>query len=293
MPNFSMPAKQKTIETSPQPERWNFSPQENQTKIIAFSGKLGSGKTSCSNFLHSLAFMHVLGVTEHAFVNDDGELVVKTSEGDYNDVNLDSKDPEVTNYLAQNVWPFIKKYSCADPLKRICIDVLGLDEKLVYGSQSDKLTETHLKWEDMPTFEGELGKNKSKGKVGINVKTGPMTVRDVLEYVGTELFRKMYNDCWANALVKTIQRERPAFAVIDDVRFPNEVFAIKQAGGKVVRLTLTTEEASKNTHDSNIKLDGFEHFDAVIHNDSLTMEESFSELLSYMTNWGFFAVVKQ
>lgn len=289
-----MQMKPKAEPVVQQPEVWNFNPTENDTKILAFSGKLGSGKSSSSNFLHSLAFMYVLGLTDHAYVGENGNLVVRTAEGDDSEVNLNSKHPEVVSFLSERVWPFIKNYSCADYLKRICIDVLGLDENLVYGSQEDKKTLTHLQWEDMPTFEKETATPKTgKGKVGIHVKTGKMTVRDVLEYVGTELFRKMYNNCWAEALVKSIKRDRPAFAIVDDVRFVNEVEAIQKAGGKVIRLTLTTEEAAGNTHDSNVQLDSFTGFDYVLDNQTMSMEDSFRELLAVLTDWGFFAVVNK
>ena len=291
MSKFQLKPKE-LVEKQDQPERWNFAPVENDIKILAFSGKLGSGKSSSSNFLHSLAFMYVLGLTDHAFVNEDGKLVVKTAEGDYNDVNLNSKHPEVVDFLSRSVWPFIKNYSCADYLKRICIDVLGLDENLVYGSQADKQTLTHLNWEDVPTFEKEVAPKNSKSKIGIRVKTGKMTVRDVLEYVGTELFRKMHNNCWAEALVKSIKRDKSSFAIVDDVRFINEVEAVQKAGGKVIRLTLVTDEAAANTHASNIELDNYDGFDYVLDNSSKSMEDTFRELLSVLTDWGYFAVVQ-
>lgn len=281
-----------------QPEVWNFAEDEG-TKILAFSGKLGSGKTSATNYLHSLAFMYSLGLTNEAFVNEAGKLVVADSNGDFHEANLDSKDPEVTSFLAEQVWPFIKKYSCADPLKQICIDVLGLDENLVYGSQEDKNTVTHLKWEDMPSKL--VCKNKTNKKSSIaeqidepELKSGYMTIREVLEYVGTEIFRRIDNNCWAKALVKTIKRDKSAFAIIDDVRFSNELFAVQQAGGKVVRLTLTTDESKLNTHISNTALDGHEDkFDAVIDNQNLSMEDSFRELIMLLMKWGWFKVVNQ
>lgn len=283
MPNFQLKPKE-LAQKKAEPEIWNFSPVENETKILAFSGKLGSGKTSSSNFLHSLAFMYVLKVTEHAYVSENGKLVVKTAEGDYNEVNLQSKHPEVVDYLTRQVWPFIKNYSCADPLKRIAIDVLGLDEQLVYGSQDDKATPTYLLWENMPSKFSETK---------LANKKGPMTIREVLEYVGTQIFRKMSPNCWSDALIRTINKENPAFAIIDDVRFANEVEAIQKAGGKVIRLTLTTEEAANNTHISNVELDNFERFDKIIDNQNMPMDDTFRELLQILTEWGFFSVVNQ
>lgn len=293
MPNFQT----KPRPEPPKPEVWDFAKGE-YTKILAFSGKLGSGKTSCANYLHALAFMHHLGLTREAFVNESGKLVVLNDHDEYYEGNLDSKDPEVIQFLSERVWPFIKKYSCADPLKKIAIDVLGLDENLVYSSQEDKKTLTSLKWEDMPTFQVDKLKNNKKNSIaqqidGPEVKTGFMTVRDVLEYIGTEIFRKMDNDCWAKALIRTIKKEKSSFAVVDDVRFPNEVQEIQKAGGKVIRLTLITPESQTNSHDSNIALDNYAGFDTIVDNSSMTMEDTFREIIRILIDWEWFKVVNQ
>ena len=322
MPNFQAKAQPEPK----QPDLYNFAITEGDTKILAFSGKLGSGKTSCANYLHSLVFMYALGLTEEAFVSEAGKLVVKDAEGIYHEANLDSKDPAVTSFLAEQVWSFIKKYSFADPLKSIANIVLGIDNNLLYGSQEDKNTPTELKWEDLPfpvfdmndgsvqyggleehhfdetaswsewtygVYSDHPDKKKLKDKVG-KVRTGFMTVRDVLEVVGSQIFRKFSPNCWADALIRTIQRDKPAFAIIDDMRFPNELMAVKNAGGKVVRLTLTTPESEANQHISNTALDGYnDQYDAIIDNATLSMEDSFRELIKLLMEWEWFKVVQQ
>lgn len=323
MPNFTMPTKQ--TKQSEGPEMWGFAPAEGETKIIAFSGRESAGKTSCSNFLHSLAMMFVLGVTEHAYVDDRGKLILLNRDNEYIEFDLDSKDPGMIEYLQHNVWPFIKKYSFANNLKEICVGVLGLDEKLVYGTQKDKATLTKFNWEDMPTVVEELidvvedepvetaetaeaaettetpkpAKNKksvAKKTVKKSVpKTGPMTVRQVIEYVGSELFRHIDNDCWAKSLMRQIKKERVPFAVIDDLRFFNELTAVKDSGGKVIRLTLTSEQGKNNTHVSSTALDNhMDDFDYVLDNgNGMSMEDSFRELLAKLTEWEYFKVVGQ
>lgn len=246
------------------------------TKILAFAGKLGSGKTSCANFIHAIAFCQMIVdkdnnlLTPRAYVNDNGKLMIGLSETEDGELNLDSQQPEVVNWLAQNVWPFIKKFSHATPLKEFCVNVLGLNPAHVYGSQEDKNNLTHLKWEDMPT--------KTK-------KTGFMTVREVMEYFGTEIVRKMYSRAWAKASIKSILSFGSLVGVNDDTRFIDEVEEIQAVGGKVIRLTLVTEESAKNTHRSNVELDNYDKFDAVIDNQNMTMQEAFAELRTILVGW--------
>ena len=101
-----------------------------------------------------------------------------------------------------------------------------------------------------------------------------MTARELLQYFGTDIMRKMHRGVWVDQAIKTIQREQTELAVIADVRFPNEVEAIKAAGGKVVRLTREYEEDS---HDSELALDkesyDWSNFDLVIDNSSGSVED--------------------
>jgi hypothetical protein len=265
----------------PKPPTYNFTEPDEKTpkRILAFSGKLGSGKTSCSNFINALAFTHLLQLTPYAFVSDKGELVCQAEEDQLKVVNLKDRSPEAREWLDKFVHPFIRIYSTAEPLKDFCVNFLGLDAKLVWGSQEDKNTLTHLRWENMP--------DKPKGK------SGSMTVRDVMEFVGTNLFRKMDPDSHAKALKNTIDKSTTPYILCDDIRFINEVEVVQGSGGHVVRLTLTTEEAAANLHPSNTELDDFTGFDKVIDNQTLTMEETFGQLMTYLVEIGWFTPVNE
>jgi hypothetical protein len=61
-----------------------------------------------------------------------------------------------------------------------------------------------------------------------------LTPRWVLQYWGTEVLRVgFHDDIWIAALENRL-RTRTGHTVISDVRFPNEIKAIKNAGGKIV-----------------------------------------------------------
>jgi hypothetical protein len=61
-----------------------------------------------------------------------------------------------------------------------------------------------------------------------------LTPRWVLQYWGTEVCRKAFHDgIWIAALEARLSR-RSDHTVISDVRFPNEITSIRNAGGKIV-----------------------------------------------------------
>ena len=277
----------------------------NDIKILGLSGKKQSGKNTSANYLIGV-FLKALHVVEDFQLTTDGELGVTDIFGDKKYAGIFdpySTHPEFVQFAEENIWPFIKWYSYADFLKQhVCIDVLGLRYEQCYGTDAEKNTETHLKWEDMPEvitdFNGEAYSNWEKeivkGRLGKYYKKsidgfvfhapGPMTGREVMQFVGTEVFRKMYNNVWVDATIRQIKKDRPGMAVITDVRFANEVDGIlKQelmsdtpCGGKVVRFLRDPYEG-QDQHASETALDDYD-FEGnpnciVIDNKTMTIPE--------------------
>lgn len=244
-----------------------------ETKIVGFAGKMQSGKDSSCNLLYAIALRNMLKMTPFAEVNAEGKIVAEDADGNRNVLNVDSRNPEFMAFMAENVWPLIRKFSFAEPLKETCQHILGLSEESVWGTNEQKNQPTHLKWGDMPVVP--------KGK------SGAMTGREVMEYFGTQIMRKMYPNVWADALIRRIRAMNPKYAVVCDVRFLNEVEAIKNAGGKVIRLTLTTPEAAANKHISNTALDDYNDWDFVLDNANMTMKEAHVVLIEKLIEWNY------
>lgn len=277
------------VEKPSEPEVFNFAPQsENEKgKILGFSGKLSAGKDSCSRFLYSIALMHTLGdmhngkfypLTYNAYVNpENGKLMVEDREG-LKEFNEDSRSPEVVNFLQSRVWPFIRKFSTADPLKNFLHKMFNVPVESLWGTQEEKLVPIgHILWENMPGYTGP--------------KSGPMNGRELMEFYGTDVIRHTYEDAHANAMITDILEYNSQHSLVNDIRFKNEVTKLQEAGGKVIRLTRCSPEAKKNKHRSNVELDNFDGFDAVIQNDKMTMDDTFRELMRILTSWGWFKVV--
>jgi len=196
------------------------------TKIIAFSGRKQSGKTTSSEFVSS-------------FFN--------------NSFN-------------------VKIYNFADPLKKdICMNILGLTHNQCYGEDIYKNTLTNITWE---------GKK--------------LTAREVMQFVGTDMFRKMKNDVWASATIQKIKNDDNddlPIAIIADCRFPNEVDAIKRAGGYVIKLT---RNLFNSDHASEIALDPENYdqnnFDLVIDNQTISIEEKNKIIHTFLQNKGILSL---
>ena len=244
------------------------------TKILAFSGKKQSGKSTSSNFVHGYQ-LRAFRVVNNFAMTEQGDLLIKTGQEDdsYGVLDVNRMDPQFAEWAGYNMWPYVKKYSLATPLKLMAIELFGLKEEQVFGTEIQKNTKTHILWQDMPMSISQ--KKKKKGK---------MTAREFLQFFGTEVCRNIYNDVWAERLIKDIELEASLLAVVDDVRFTNEVECIQNAGGKVVRLT---RQPHQDSHSSETELDSYEDFDAVIDNQDMTINETNQEIIKLLEQWGW------
>ena len=250
------------------------------TKILALSGKKQSGKTTSMNFLFGSAMLS-LDMVEYANINENGQLVVPGVDSKEDGIipvifPVDSMETNMVSYISENIWPAIKNYSFADMLKSMCIAILGLTTEQCYGSNEDKETETHLRWENMP------------GPIPIPAPGGAMTAREVLQHVGTDIFRKMYPNVWVDCTLRRAVNDTPQLALFTDCRFPNEVEGVQNAGGKAIRFTRNPFE---DNHYSETALDedefDWKKFDWVLDNKNMTISEQNEAIYNKLVEWDF------
>lgn len=89
-----------------------------------------------------------------------------------------------------------------------------------------------------------------------------MSPRKALQIVGTECFRReVCDDFWVKLGIRKInQIGLNSNIVVSDCRFLNEVEALRNIGGKIIRvLKLGTKDT--DTHASEIELDNYDKFD--------------------------------
>jgi len=258
--------------------------------ILGISGKKQAGKTTISNIIHGDILLKQGLILDYS-VNNLGKLLIKTTnakgtEG-WGEFDIERKDEEFIQYAHYNMWPFVKAYNFADSLKDMCINLFGFTYEQAYGTNDQKnQLQEHLLWENMP---GVISKSdafylENGGHLPLTIHDpGPMTAREFMQFFGTDIMRKIHNNVWANACINKITKEGSDLAIIADVRFPNEVEAIKKAGGKVLRLERNVHE---DDHDSETALDvdNYDHsnFWHVLDNREMTIQDTITEVKSLL-----------
>ena len=180
----------------------------------------------------------------------------------------------VADYLV-NIHQF-RRESFANSLKDAVSSVFNWDRELLEGR-----TKQSREWREQPDpwWTARLGQS--------------LTPRWVLQYWGTEVCRKgFHDDIWIASLENKIRNSTDDI-VISDCRFPNEIKAIKDAGGRVIRVVrgpepewyLTAKNANAGVEGAKHMLESYKihasetawigtEFDAVIDNN----EEGFNGL---------------
>ena len=267
-------------------------------KILAFAGSKQSGKTTSSNFIHGYQ-MRSYNVIENFNLTTKGELVITTEiidpkgEKQSGHAILDTKrdDLEFGEWAVYNMWPYVKSYSFASPLKNIATGLFDIKEEVVRGTEIQKNSKIPITWQSMPGVvtcpksakTPEVKKLISKGVLTYH-KPGKMTGREFLQFFGSEVCRKIYEEIWVSRLVKDVEAEGSLLAVIDDCRYGNEGEAIQNAGGKVIKLTRSN---LKDSHKSENGFDEDYTFDAVIDNQNLSIQETNLEIIKTIDEWGW------
>lgn len=219
-------------------------------KIISFSGNLGSGKDTVGD--NTIEFLQQKG------------------------------------YSAE-------KFFFSKALKEFAVNVLGLERQYVYGTQEDKNKATHLKWEDMPgvvIYDNDYMRDFQETFVGVGCDTtklilhraGHMTIREVLQFVGTEIGRRMYDNIWIDATFREIRNSDCDFAIITDARFHNELDHLLGFGSVLIRLLRQPMNIGL-THSSETQLDTYKKWTYIFDNRNLTKDEQKDETIKIIEKY--------
>ena len=190
-----------------------------KSRILAFAGNKQAGKSTCTNFLHGYQ-LRAQRIVDDFGITDDGSLVVSTkitgadgkSEAANAILDVGRTDPEFAEWAAYSMWPYIKSYSFAAPLKEISTGLFEIARDQAYGKDSQKNSFTIFRWEEMPAVitDEKLAKQKEikslidKGVLKYH-KPGRVTAREFLQFFGTDICRKIYEDVWRSRLIKDIE----------------------------------------------------------------------------------------
>ena len=196
--------------------------------IIGVSGKINSGKDTIGSIIQYLTLYNDLGYTHPISANDMGDWIRRCSQVPSN-------------------WE-IRKF--ADKLKE-CVS-------LITGISRANLEREDVKNSNLPEdWDYEFFASPESLEPGIR----SLSVRELLQKFGTEVGRNIHPNFWVNALFVSYNsnftnnpfyKDKGVYDVteedelvnppmypnwiITDVRFPNELAAIKERGGVVIRV---------------------------------------------------------
>lgn len=228
--------------------------------VIGLFGEKQSGKSSAARFIsNELSNIHIdkldnMQIPVYTETEENIHLV-------YKPVKQYTQNPEDL-ILAQKLWKNVKIYNFADNLKLTCHTVFGISLDLLYGTDEQKNTPTHILWGNLPVDDVNI---KSKIKKN-NLYEVPMTVREVMQHMAT-LCRKMDKDCFVRRLFQKINLDSPKVAIIGDGRLENELDNVLNLKNRSYKTLLIRFKLPNDIeHDSEKELSGFkdEYFDLVI-----------------------------
>lgn len=154
-----------------------------------------------------------------------------------------------------------RKQPFAKALKDCCGLFFGIPRYDLYHAKNNKtnITVTSEIVELIPSLDMRIGDT--------------LSVREVLQYFGTNIMRKFYSNIWIDATMNTI--DSMDNIVISDVRFPNEAESIKKNNGIIIRLTRNPYNME---HESETIMDNYDDYDYVVDNMNQTPRETFMEV---------------
>jgi len=159
-------------------------------------------------------------------------------------------------------------YNFADSLKKICMNIFGCTYEQCYGNDEDK-----------------------NSLVNCYKDQKQLTARELMQYVGTDVFRNLQENVWSNALINSIRIDNPKIAIVADCRFPNEVHSIKQEDGILVKLT---RNIYNSNHPSETALDAHNFdqskFDTIIFNNNMSIEQKNNAIYSFLKKKGLLSL---
>lgn len=154
-----------------------------------------------------------------------------------------------------------QKMAFAGPLKKVC--------QIVFGLTDEEIAHRILK-------ENQLSRWPF------------LSPRQIMQKVGTELFRDNFPGVWIEAFKREALKLDKV--VVTDCRFPDEVNAVHELGGKVIRIDRPSNTAgtAHTQHASEALIMGLP-VDLVIVNDTSTPEEFQAQVLDILHYEGVLA----
>jgi hypothetical protein len=181
-----------------------------------------------------------------------------------------------------------KTYALADPLKDMCVSILGMSPAQCWGEDDFKNSETDFCWGDLPIGHERLSslmEKMSTDKRKISKET-IMLSREVLQVWGTDIFRYFLPDCWINSINSKINLSEFDYSIVSDVRFSNEINSLKDYNLLVFSLTRNIKKMNHRSENDlqNYDWSSVENYH-LIDNANCSIENKNNKILDITENF--------
>lgn len=224
--------------------------------------------------------------------------------------NAGSGKDTIADYLVERHG--FKKVAFADPMKRFCKEVFDFSDEQLWGaSEKRNAPDPRYPWRELVHCD-EYHAHHDPECITLQY----LSPRHALQTLGTEWGRACYEDVWVDYALRVAQRLLdPEFhgpprhvvsytsakgliygdypitkgVVIPDLRFGNEIRAVRKAGGLLVRVRRSKLTGKAAEHASETEMESIHdsEFDASIDNSpgKLSLEDLYQRIDSIIAAW--------
>lgn len=224
--------------------------------IIAIAGCKSSGKSSLCKFI-----TYIIARVDGLIANDN--LSGKFSCD--NLIQLPKNDTKNNIYLTKNGSfyknaeligkPCVEIDSFARPIKEMCVDILGISNERIYGTDEQKSSYTDYCWSKIPDHI------KSSFAERVNEK---ISAREVMQMIGTDIFRNYFSDSiWVDALIRRVEKSSSEVILIDDLRFNSEAEKLMKKNAMFIHLQRMWRQGGMHSSENGLDLNifsGYPHY---------------------------------
>lgn len=175
-----------------------------------------------------------------------------------------------------------ERLSFAIPLKQLCADILDISIDELNRAKNEGIPIQITIGKDVCEILSEETNIPIETTTEICNGKYLHTVRDMLQFIGTDYIRKYNKDWHVNKLKEMIDVNKDY--VFDDVRFPNEKKFINDLGGDCWFVSRTTLDNISN-HESETSLTWQQCFNKIIINDK-SLQYLLLKWETFMQNYG-------
>lgn len=173
----------------------------------------------------------------------------------------------------------------ADALKRLCCDLIGLDSIEELNSYKTKGTSfsfnpnkaTNWATTICSQLFGDYTDEQFNAILGQIKDIYTYNVRELLQFIGTDIIRKYKPNWHVDKMVETINNAPTDLVCVDDIRFPNERTAVENLGGEVFFIIRPDLTIPISNHESETSLIWQDFFDTRVIVNMYSPEYLFDE----------------